>query len=90
MKNFFKNLFKKTYPERVDEDMTKTRIVYAGPPKGLNRRKRMQCVYAGPGMMGQLRNRRDTEMEDVYAGPPMPEDIDEPDIPDTESKEQKN
>ena len=79
MKNFFKNLFKKTYPERVNEDQAKTKIVYAGPPKGLSRKKRMMCVYAGPGMMGRMRQRADSEMEDVYAGPPTPDEIDEPD-----------
>ena len=88
MKNFFKNLFKKTYPERVNEDPAKTKIVYAGPPKGLRRKERMVCVYAGPGMMGQMKRRRDSEMEDVYAGPPMPEDIDEPEITETEDIEE--
>ena len=90
MKNFFKNLFNKNkskYPERVNEDPAKMKIVYAGPPKGWQRRERMQCVYAGPGMMGQLNRRRDSEMEDVYAGPPMPDDIDEPEIMEPEDTE---
>ncbi|MBR4344680.1 MAG: hypothetical protein IKP88_18590 [Lachnospiraceae bacterium] len=88
MKNFFKNLFNKTYPERVNEDISKTRIVYAGPPNRLNRRKRMQCVYAGPEMMEKMRQRRDSEMEDVYAGPPMPDEIDEPE--NTENSKEIN
>ena len=89
MKNFFKNLFKnkRPYPERVNEDPAKTKIVYAGPPKGLGRKNRMLCVYAGPGMMGQMKQRRDSEMEDVYAGPPMPDDIDEPEITEPEDIE---
>ena len=87
MKNFFKNLFKKTYPERVNEDPAKTKIVYAGPSKGRGRKSRMMCVYAGPGMMGRMRQRGDSEMEDVYAGPPMPEDIDEPEVIEPGSKE---
>lgn len=89
MKNFFKNLFKnkRPYPERVNEDPAKTKIVYAGPPKGLGRKNRMLCVYAGPGMMGQMKQRHDSEMEDVYAGPPMPDDIDEPEIAEPEDIE---
>lgn len=89
MKNFFKNLFKnkRPYPDRVNEDPAKTKIVYAGPPKGLGRKNRMLCVYAGPGMMGQMKQRRDSEMEDVYAGPPMPDDIDEPEITEPEDIE---
>ena len=87
MKNFFKNLFKKTYPERVNEDPAKTKIVYAGPPKGRGRKSRMMCVYAGPGMMGRMRQRGDSEMEDVYAGPPMPDDIDEPEVIEPDNTE---
>ena len=77
MKNYFKNIFKKKYPQRVDEDIKNMRVLYAGPAFR-NKRKRMECVYAGPEMMGRIR-RRDTEMEDVYAGPSMddPEEITE-------------
>ena len=38
-------------------------------------------------MMGQMKQRRDSEMEDVYAGPPMPDDIDEPEITEPEDIE---
>ena len=86
MKNFFKNIFKKKYPERVEEKRGRTGHVYAGPEQMRNR-KSMQCVYAGPpdssrtvgkseirevyaGPPKTLRTIRDSEMEDVYAGPP--------------------
>ena len=67
MKNFFKNLFKKKYPERVEEKRVRTGRVYAGPEQ-MRARKSMKCVYAGP--PDTVRRVMDSEMEDVYAGPP--------------------
>lgn len=90
MKNFFKNLFGKKYPQRTDDTESGMRRVYAGP---LSRKKRMQCVYAGPGMMpkdrvkekntdnmravyaGPPRSDKDKAMEGVYMGPPVDEDV---------------
>ena len=70
MKNFFKNLFGKKYPQRNDDQESGMRRVYAGPS---SRKKRMQCVYAGPGMMPRDREKdKDVDnMREVYAGPPM-------------------
>ena len=90
MKNFFKNLFGKKYPQRNDDPESGMRRVYAGPS---SRKKRMQCVYAGPGMMpkdrvkekdtdnmrevyaGPSRSDKDDSMECVYMGPPIDEDV---------------
>ena len=90
MKNFFKNLFGKKYPQRNNDQEPGMRRVYAGP---LSRKKRMQCVYAGPGMMpkdrvkekdkdnmrevyaGPPRSDKDETMECVYMGPPVDEDV---------------
>ena len=41
-------------------------------------------------MMGRMRQRADSEMEDVYAGPPTPDEIDEPDnLPDDHQNSQE-
>ena len=74
MKNFFKDLFSKKYPERARKDDKAMKRVYAGPAQ-------MKCVYAGPDMMGKLNPRTgkvymgpptedEPVCEDVYAGPP--------------------
>ena len=68
MKNFFKNLFGKKYPQRNDDPESGMRRVYAGPSSG---KKSMKCVYAGP-----PKAENDKTMECVYMGPP----IDEKDI----------
>ena len=82
MKNFFKNLFKKKYPERTKEKGLHMKRVYAGPeqmgrrnstegvyagPEQMRKRNSTKCVYAGPEMMD--RNRFDS-IKIVYAGPP--------------------
>ena len=66
MKNFFKNLFKKKYPERTKEKGLFMKRVYAGPEQ-MRKRNSTKCVYAGPEMMD--RNRVDS-IKIVYAGPP--------------------
>ena len=65
MKNFFKNLFGKKYPQRTDDSPAHMKVVYAGPKQ---MKKNMQGVYAGPEMMNN-----NTEIREVYAGPPRPE-----------------
>ena len=67
MKNFFKKLFGKKYPERNDGPSTRHGRVYAGPGYF---RSRTEGVYAGPP------RRDDEEFTCVYMGPP--EDLDPP------------
>lgn len=91
MKNFFKGIFKNKYPGRVNGDDNATSGVYAGPDYFEKKKKPMGKVYAGPGFMDRNntkcvyagpemmeKRRRASEMEDVYAGPPMDEPEDEP------------
>ena len=68
MKNFFKKLFGKKYPERNDGPSTRHGRVYAGPGYF---RSRTEGVYAGP-----PRRDDDEEFTCVYMGPP--EDLDPP------------
>ncbi|MBQ3967647.1 MAG: hypothetical protein II688_03050 [Lachnospiraceae bacterium] len=91
MKNFFKGIFKNKYPGRVNGDDNTTSGVYAGPDYFEKKKKPMGKVYAGPGFMDRNntkcvyagpemmeKRKRASEMEDVYAGPPMDEPEDEP------------
>ena len=66
MKNFFKNLFKKKYPERTKEKGLRMQRVYAGPEQ-MKRRNGAECVYAGPEMLDK---RPVDSIKIVYAGPP--------------------
>lgn len=78
MKNFFKKLFGKKYPDRANGPSTRHGRVYAGPGFFRNR---AEGVYAGPRM------RDDESMLCVYAGPP--EDLD-PDVEDVVLEEVYN
>lgn len=78
MKNFFKKLFGKKYPDRANGPSTRHGRVYAGPGYFRNR---AEGVYAGPRM------RDDESMLCVYAGPP--EDLD-PEVEDVVLEEVYN
>ena len=95
MKNFFKGIFKNKYPGRVNGDDNTTSGVYAGPDYFEKKKKPMGKVYAGPGFMDRNntkcvyagpemmeKRRRASEMEDVYAGPPMDDEPQEEPSPD--------
>lgn len=78
MKNFFKKLFGRKYPDRANGPSTRHGRVYAGPGYFRNR---AEGVYAGPRM------RDDESMLCVYAGPP--EDLD-PEVEDVVLEEVYN
>ena len=66
MKNFFKKLIGKIYPQGVIGKNNNISDVYAGPDDMDNWKKKRKItgkVYAGPGMM------KKDEMKCVYAGP---------------------
>ena len=78
MKNFFKNLFGKKYPDRVGRN-NRISGVYAGPDEMNNMKKTgrmIERVYAGPPRPSSRRE-EETPIEDVYMGP-EPFEPDEP------------
>ena len=87
MKNFFKNLIGKIYPQGVTGKNNNISDVYAGPDDMDDWKKKKKItgkVYAGPGMMkkDEMRcvyagpeyfNKKKNPTEGVYAGPEMTE-----------------